>query len=168
MSAEAGFHSIAFVGVPLDALRSGFRGRREWPWRGGGVRPAAGRSDRVRKSRLRITAVDRPVSERDGDVGSGLSGRATPTTARTRRGPSARGLKAIATIGASIGAHIPSTARAIALRRATGNASVVGGGWRSLQRWTRQGRFRAYHPGLIGWCRRVPQSLQRWTRGSLK
>jgi hypothetical protein len=91
------------------------------------VRHATGRSDRVRKSRLRSTAVDRPVSERDGDVGSGPSGRATPTTARTRRGRSARGLKAIATIGASIGAHIPSTARAIALRRDSGGAGCKDG-----------------------------------------
>jgi hypothetical protein len=148
-------------------LRSGFPGRRERPWRGGGVRAAAGRSDRVRKSRIRSTAVHRSVSARAGDVGNGPSGRAMPTTARTRRVRSARGFKAIATIGASIGAHIPSTARAIALRRASGNASV-GGGRRSLQRWTRQGRFRACRPVLIGWCLRVPQSLQRWTRGSLK
>jgi putative tryptophan/tyrosine transport system substrate-binding protein len=133
----------------------------------GGVRPAARRSDRVRKSRIRSTAVHRRVSGSDGDVGNGPSGRAMRTTARTRRGHSARGFKAIATIGASIGARIPSTARATALRRASGNASV-GGVRRSLQRWTRQGRFRACRQGLIGWCRRVTQSLQRWTRGSWK
>jgi hypothetical protein len=78
-------------------------------------------------------------------LATGQASELCPTTARTRRGRSARGFKAIATIGASIGARIPSTARATALRR-------DGGGRRGLQRWTRQGRFR----GCRGTYRLVP------------
>ena len=150
-----------------EALRSGSPGRRGHPWRGGGVRPAASHSGRVHKCRIKCTAVPRPVSARDGDAGSRPSGRATPTTARTRPGRSARGHKCIATTSASIGARIRNTARAIAVRRDNGNA-IAGSAWRGLQRWTRQRRFRTCLQGLIGSCRRVPTSLQRWTRGSWK
>jgi hypothetical protein len=55
------------------------------------VQPAARRSDRVRMSWIRCTAVHWPVSERDGDVGNGPSGRAMPTTARARRSARAQG-----------------------------------------------------------------------------
>jgi hypothetical protein len=78
------------------------------------VRPAASHSGHVHRSRIKCTAVSRPVSARDGDAGSRPSGRATPTTARTRPGRSERGHKCIATTGASIGAHIRNTARTIA------------------------------------------------------
>ena len=163
-----GLLGIQFVGVRRRTrFAQIFPGRRGRPWRCGGVRPAARRSGRVRKSGIRRTAVHWRVNVCDGDAGNRPSGRTMPTTARTRRGRSARGFNAIAIIGARIGARIPSTARAIALRRDSGNASV-GGARRSLQRWTRQRRFRTCLPGLIGWCRRVPQSLQRWTRGSWK
>jgi hypothetical protein len=91
---------------------------------------------RVHKPRIGCTAVLRPVSGRDGDAGNGSSGRAMPTTARTRLARNARGPKAIVTTGASIGARIRNTAGAIATRRDGGNA-IVGSGRRSLQRWTR-------------------------------
>jgi hypothetical protein len=51
-------------------------------------------------------------------------------------------------------ARIRNTARAIAVRRDGGNA-IVGSGRRSLQRWTRQRRFRAYPRALTGGCRGV-------------
>ena len=56
------------------------------------------------RSHIKRTAVLRPVSACDGNAGNRRSGRAMPTTARTRPGPSAPGCGAIATTSASIGA----------------------------------------------------------------
>jgi hypothetical protein len=153
--------------APPDALRSGSPGRRGHPWRGGGARRAARHSGRVHRSGIRCTAAPRPVSVRAGDAGNRPSGRAMPTIGRTRPGRSARGRNAIAATDASIGARIRNTARAIATRRDSGGA-IAGNAQPGLQRWTRQGRFRACLQGLTGSCRRVPRSLQRWTRGSWK
>jgi hypothetical protein len=62
-----------------------------------------------------------------------------------------------AATGVSIGAPTPNTARAIAMRRDSGNA--IGGGQRGLQKWTRQRRVRTCLqwdlPDRAGECRGV-------------
>jgi hypothetical protein len=127
------------------ALRSGSLG--------GEVRAAARHSGGVHKFRIKCIAVLRTVSAGDVAVGNRLSGRAMPTTAITRPGPSALGHNATATTGASIGARILNTARAIAMRRDGGNA-IAGSARRGLQRWTCRRHFRVCPQELTGSCRR--------------
>ena len=107
----------------------------------------------------------RPVNVSGGAAGSGPSARAIPTTARTRRGRTGRGVAAIPRTGASTGARIRS------MRRATecGSTSVMADGEHGiLQTWTRQRLDCLCPQELTGWRWRRRAILQRWTRGRYK
>jgi hypothetical protein len=101
-------------------------------WRSGDVRLAAMHSGRVRKFQTNVIAVLTPASVKGGAAGSGRSGRATPTIARTRHGHSVRGRKIIANTGASTGAFTRNTANATVMLPGSGNA--IGG---AAPRWPR-------------------------------
>src|SRR5258708_34102356 len=123
-------------------------------WRAGDVRPAAKHSGRVRAFHSNVIAVLPPAGEIDGDGGNGRSARAMPTIARTRRGPSVRGRKTIASTGARTGAPTHNTARATV--RLPGSANAIGGARRSPQRWQRWTRQRRGTPPPPGPIRPVP------------